>query len=138
MVKTMEKDAILFAMANPDPEILPDAAKAGGAKVVGTGRSDFPNQVNNVAGFPGIFRGALDARATDINEPMKIAAAKALADLVGDQLSPDMVLPAPLDPRIVPVVAAAVAVAAVESGVARVKITAEEAAASARKLTGRG
>ncbi|MCL4534516.1 MAG: NAD-dependent malic enzyme [Bacteroidetes bacterium] len=138
MVKTMGKDAILFAMANPDPEILPDAAKAGGAKVVGTGRSDFPNQVNNVSGFPGIFRGALDARATDINEPMKIAAANALANLVGDELSVNKVLPAPLDPRIVPALAAAVAVAAVDSGVARVKITAEEAAASARKLTGRG
>ncbi len=138
MVKTMGKDAIIFAMANPDPEILPDAAKAGGAKVIGTGRSDFPNQVNNVAGFPGIFRGALDARATDINEPMKIAAANALANLIGDELSVDKVLPAPLDPRIVPAVAAAVAVAAVDSGVARVKITAEQAAESARKLTGRG
>jgi len=138
MVKTMEKDTIVFAMANPDPEILPDAAKAGGAKVVGTGRSDFPNQVNNVAGFPGIFRGALDARASDINEPMKIAAAKALAGLVGDSLSVNNVLPDPLDPKIVPAVAVAVAMAAVESGVARVKITAEEAAASARKLTGRG
>lgn len=138
MVKTMGKDAILFAMANPDPEILPDAAKAGGAKVIGTGRSDFPNQVNNVAGFPGIFRGALDARATDINEAMKIAAANALANLVSNELSVDKVLPAPLDPRIVPALAAAVAVAAVDSGVARVKITAEEAAASARKLTGRG
>ncbi|MGI9862621.1 NADP-dependent malic enzyme [Moorella naiadis] len=119
MVRSMGKDAILFAMANPVPEILPDVARAAGAAVVGTGRSDFPNQVNNVLGFPGIFRGALDVKASDINEAMKIAAAHALADLVGDRLSPEFVMPEAFDPRVAPVVAAAVARAAVASGVAR-------------------
>ena len=119
MVRTMDRDAIIFAMANPDPEILPDVAKAAGAAVVGTGRSDYPNQVNNVLGFPGIFRGALDVRASDINEKMKIAAAHALADLVGDDLSFDYVIPEAFDLHIAPAVAAAVAAAAIESGVAR-------------------
>lgn len=119
MVRSMGKDSILFAMANPVPEILPDVARAAGAAVVGTGRSDFPNQVNNVLGFPGIFRGALDVKASDINEAMKVAAAQALADLVGDRLSPDFVMPEAFDPRVAPAVAAAVARAAVESGVAR-------------------
>lgn len=119
MVRSMDRDAIIFAMANPDPEILPDVAKAAGAAVVGTGRSDFPNQVNNVLGFPGIFRGALDVRASDINEKMKIAAAHALADLVGDALSFDHVMPEAFDLKIAPAVAAAVARAAIESGVAR-------------------
>ena len=115
----MDRDSILFAMANPDPEILPGDAKKAGAAVVATGRSDFPNQVNNVLGFPGIFRGALDVRASDVNEAMKIAAAHALADLVGDKLSFDLVIPEPFDLHIAPAVAEAVAQAAMESGVAR-------------------
>ena len=120
MVKTMNRDAILFACANPTPEIFPDDAKAGGAAVVATGRSDYPNQINNVLAFPGIFRGALDARASDINDAMKIAAARALADLVGDDLSPDYIIPAAFDPRVRDAVAAAVEQAARDSGVARV------------------
>ena len=121
MVSAMNKDAIIFACANPTPEIFPDEAKAGGAKVVATGRSDFPNQVNNVLAFPGIFRGALDVRASDINDRMKIAAAYALAGLVSDEeLCPDYVLPAAFDPRVGPAVAKAVAQAAIDSGVARI------------------
>ena len=121
MVSTMARDAIIFACANPTPEIFPDEAKAGGAKVVATGRSDFPNQVNNVLAFPGIFRGALDVRASDINDRMKIAAAYALAGLVSDEeLCPDYVLPAAFDPRVGPAVAKAVAEAARASGVARI------------------
>ena len=120
MVKTMNKDAIIFACANPTPEIFPDAAKAGGAKVVSTGRSDYPNQINNVLAFPGIFRGAFDVRASDINEAMKVAASEALADLVGDQLSEDYIIPAAFDPRVGPAVAKAVAEAARKSGVARI------------------
>ena len=119
MVKTMNKDAIIFACANPTPEIFPDEAKAGGAKVVSTGRSDFPNQINNVLAFPGIFRGAFDVRASDINEEMKVAAAEALAGLVGDELSEDYIIPAAFDPRVGPAVAKAVAEAARRSGVAR-------------------
>jgi len=120
MVQTMAKDAIIFACANPTPEIFPDEAKAGGAKVVATGRSDFPNQVNNVLAFPGIFRGALDVLASDINDEMKIAAAYALAGLVSDEeLCPDYVLPAAFDPRVGPAVAKAVAQAARDTGVAR-------------------
>lgn len=121
MVRSMAKDPLIFAMANPVPEIFPDEAIAAGAKIVATGRSDLPNQVNNVLGFPGIFRGALDVRATDINEEMKIAAAYALADLVGDELSTEHILPWPIDPEVAPTVAAAVAKAAMESGVARVE-----------------
>ena len=121
MVATMAKDAIIFACANPTPEIFPEEAKAGGAKVIATGRSDFPNQVNNVLAFPGIFRGALDARASDINDAMKIAAAYAIAGLVSDEeLSPDYVLPAAFDPRVGSAVASAVAQAARDSGVARI------------------
>ncbi|CDC70693.1 MULTISPECIES: malic enzyme-like NAD(P)-binding protein [environmental samples] len=120
MVRTMAKDAILFACANPTPEIFPDDAKAGGAAVVATGRSDYPNQINNVLAFPGIFRGALDARASDINDAMKIAAAHALADLVGDDLSADYIIPAAFDPRVRDAVASAVEQAARNSGVARV------------------
>ena len=120
MVKTMNKDAIIFACANPTPEIFPDAAKAGGAKVISTGRSDYPNQINNVLAFPGIFRGAFDVRASDINEEMKVAAAEALAGLVGDQLSEDYIIPAAFDPRVGPAVAKAVAEAARKSGVARI------------------
>lgn len=120
MVKTMNKDAIIFACANPTPEIFPDAAKAGGAKVISTGRSDYPNQINNVLAFPGIFRGAFDVRASDINEEMKVAAAEALAGLVGDELSEDYIIPAAFDPRVGPAVAKAVAEAARKSGVTRI------------------
>ena len=119
MLKTMNKDAIVFACANPTPEIFPDAAKAGGARVISTGRSDYPNQINNVLAFPGIFRGAFDVRASDINEEMKVAAAEALAGLVGDELSEDYIIPAAFDPRVGPAVAKAVAEAARRSGVAR-------------------
>ncbi len=122
MVSTMNKDAIVFAMANPTPEIMPQDAIAGGAMVVGTGRSDFPNQINNVLVFPGIFRGALDVRASDINEQMKKAAANAIASLVSDsELKSDYILPAAFDKRVGPAVAAAVAQAAYDSGVARIK-----------------
>ncbi len=121
MVSTMAKDAIIFACANPIPEIFPDEAKAGGAAVVSTGRSDYPNQVNNVLAFPGIFRGALDVRASRINDEMKIAAAYALADLVGEnELNADYILPAAFDPRVKDTVAKAVAEAARKSGVARI------------------
>ena len=120
MVKTMNKDAIIFACANPTPEIFPDAAKAGGARVISTGRSDYPNQINNVLAFPGIFRGAFDVRASDINEEMKVAAAEALAGLMGDELSEDYIIPAAFDPRVGPAVAKAVAEAARKSGVARI------------------
>jgi malate dehydrogenase (oxaloacetate-decarboxylating) len=121
MVRSMSKNAIVFAMANPTPEIFPDEARAAGADVVATGRSDFPNQVNNCLGFPGIFRGALDVRARRINEEMKLAAARALAGLVSEsELCPDYIIPRALDPRVVPAVAAAVAKAAAETGVARI------------------
>ena len=120
MVKTMNRDAIIFACANPTPEIFPDDAKAGGAAVIATGRSDFPNQINNVLAFPGIFRGTFDVRASDINEEMKMAAAKALADLITDEeLNPDYIIPAAFDKRVGPAVAKAVADAARKSGVAR-------------------
>ena len=121
MVQTMAKDPIIFACANPTPEIFPDEAKAGGAAVVSTGRSDFPNQVNNVLAFPGIFRGALDVRASDINDAMKVAAAYALAGLVSDEeLNADYIIPAAFDPRVKDAVAKAVAQAARDSGVARI------------------
>ena len=121
MVATMAKDAIIFACANPTPEIFPDEAKAAGAAVVSTGRSDYPNQVNNVLAFPGIFRGALDVRASDINDEMKVAAARAIASLVSDEeLNADYILPAAFDPRVKDTVAAAVAEAARKSGVARI------------------
>lgn len=127
MVRTMKRDAIIFAMANPDPEIRPADALAAGARIVGTGRSDYPNQVNNVLAFPGIFRGALDVRAKDINEEMKKAAAYALAGLISkEDLSPEYVIPKPFEQRVGPAVAAAVARAAVETGVARIKIGYEE------------
>jgi len=120
MIRSMNKDPIVFAMANPTPEIMPDRAKAAGARVVGTGRSDFANQINNVLAFPGIFRGALDARASDINEEMKMAATRAIASIItDDELSADRIIPDPLDGRVVAAVAGAVAEAARKSGVAR-------------------
>lgn len=123
MVKAMAKDSIIFAMANPVPEIMPELAKEAGAKVIGTGRSDFPNQVNNVSAFPGIFRGALDVCASQINEEMKIAAAYAIASLVSDEeLTADYVIPKAFDPRVAPAVSAAVAQAAMDSGVARITV----------------
>ena len=121
MVHSMAKDPILFACANPTPEIFPDEAKAAGARVVSTGRSDYPNQINNVLAFPGIFRGAFDVRASEINEEMKMAAARALAELISDEeLSEDYIIPAALDPRVGPAVAAAVAEAARRTGAARI------------------
>nr|MDH3177582.1 malic enzyme-like NAD(P)-binding protein [Bacillus pumilus] len=136
MVGKMAKDPVIFAMANPNPEIMPEDAHAAGASVVGTGRSDFPNQVNNVLAFPGIFRGALDVRATHINEEMKIAAVEAIASLVSDdKLSAEYVIPDPFDARVAPAVAKAVAKAAMETGVARIKVDPEEVAEKTRKLT---
>ena len=121
MVRTMAADPIIFACANPTPEIFPDEAKAAGARVVSTGRSDYPNQINNVLAFPGIFRGAFDVRAGDINEEMKMAAARALAELIGDdELNEDYIIPKAFDPRVGPAVAKAVAQAARETGVARI------------------
>ena len=121
MVRSMNRDAVVFACANPVPEIFPDEAKAGGAAVVSTGRSDYPNQVNNVLCFPGIFRGALDVRASDINDAMKLAAADALAALVSeDELCADYILPKAFDPRVRDAVASAAALAARESGVSRI------------------
>lgn len=135
MVATMNKDAIIFAMANPVPEIMPNLAKEAGAKVVGTGRSDFPNQVNNVLAFPGIFRGALDVRATQINEKMKVAAVEAIANLISeDELNADYVIPGPFDTRVAPEVAAAVARAAMETGVARLKVDPEEVKEKTKRL----
>ncbi|CCQ97758.1 NADP-dependent malic enzyme (conversion of malate into pyruvate) [[Clostridium] ultunense Esp] len=127
MVASMNRDPIIFAMANPVPEIMPEEAKEAGAAVIGTGRSDYPNQVNNVLAFPGIFRGALDVHATNINEEMKLAAAYAIAELIKpEERSPDYVIPNPLDPRVAANVAAAVAKAAMESGVARRTVDPEE------------
>ncbi|MCR5627983.1 MAG: NAD-dependent malic enzyme [Lachnospiraceae bacterium] len=121
MVSTMNRDAIIFACANPTPEIFPDDAKKGGARIVSTGRSDFPNQINNVLAFPGIFRGTFDVRASDINEEMKMAAAKALSDLISDdELNEDYIIPKAFDPKVGPAVAKAVAEAARKSGVARI------------------
>ncbi len=121
MVKTMAKDPMLFPMANPTPEIMPDLAKAAGAAVVGTGRSDFPNQINNVLAFPGIFRGALDVRASQINDEMKIAASYAIANIIKEEeLTPDYIIPGAMDPRVAPAVAAAVAQAAKDTGVNRI------------------
>ncbi|WP_017756096.1 NAD(P)-dependent malic enzyme [Calidifontibacillus oryziterrae] len=135
MIKSMNKDSIIFAMANPNPEIMPSIARESGAKVVGTGRSDFPNQVNNVLAFPGIFRGALDVRATHINEEMKVAAVNAIANLVSEEeLSSDYVIPGPFDKRVAPEVAAAVAKAAIETGVARLRINPEDIKEKTRRL----
>jgi malate dehydrogenase (oxaloacetate-decarboxylating) len=135
MVQSMNPDSIIFAMANPDPEIMPEDAKEAGAKVIGTGRSDFANQVNNVLAFPGIFRGALDVYATHINEEMKVAAVYAIAELIREEeLSEDYVIPAPFDPRVAPAVAAAVARAAMETGVARKQVNPEDVAEKTRRL----
>ena len=121
MVRTMNRDAIVFACANPTPEIFPEEAKAGGAAVISTGRSDFPNQINNVLAFPGIFRGTFDVRASDINEEMKMAAARALSDLISDEeLNAEYIIPYAFDPRVGPAVARAVAQAAIDSGAARI------------------
>jgi malate dehydrogenase (oxaloacetate-decarboxylating) len=135
MIQTMNPDPIVFAMANPDPEIMPADAKEAGVRVIGTGRSDFPNQVNNVLAFPGIFRGALDTYSTHINEEMKTAAVFAIAELIKEEeLHEDYVIPAPFDPRVAPAVAAAVARAAMETGVARRQIDPEEVAETTRRL----
>lgn len=135
MVRTMNDDAIIFAMANPVPEIMPEIAKSAGAAVVGTGRSDFPNQVNNVLAFPGIFRGALDVHATQINEEMKMAAVQAIAELVADdELNADYIIPAPFDARVAPQVAAYVAKAAMETGVARRQVDPNEIAEKTKQL----
>ncbi|MED1780593.1 malic enzyme-like NAD(P)-binding protein [Brevibacillus fortis] len=136
MVRSMNRDPIIFAMANPVPEIMPQEAKEAGAAVIGTGRSDFPNQVNNVLAFPGIFRGALDVRATEINEEMKLAAVYAIADLItAEELNADKVIPSAFDPRVAPNVAAAVAKAAMETGVARITVDPEEVKQKTTKLT---
>ncbi|WLR44170.1 malic enzyme-like NAD(P)-binding protein [Bacillus carboniphilus] len=136
MIQTMKKDPIIFAMANPNPEIMPHEAMEAGAKVVGTGRSDFPNQVNNVLAFPGIFRGALDVRATHINERMKMAAAEAIASLVSEEeRSSEYVIPSPFDPRVAPAVAGAVAKTAMETGVARIEVDPEEIITKTRQLS---
>ncbi len=136
MVKQMNEDPIIFAMANPDPEITPEDAKDAGVKIIGTGRSDYPNQVNNVLAFPGIFRGALDVRATRINEEMKVAAAEAIASLINDEdLHEDYVIPGAFDPRVAPAVASSVAKAAMETGVARLDVDPEEVAEKTRRLT---
>ncbi len=135
MVQAMNQKAIIFAMANPTPEIFPDEAKAGGAAVAATGRSDFPNQINNVLAFPGIFRGALDVRAKDINEAMKIAAAKAIAALVPEnELNAEYIIPKPFDRRVAPAVAAAVAKAAMDTGVARLKRDPADIAEKTRQM----
>jgi len=135
MVESMAEDPIVFAMANPVPEIMPDLAKQAGARVVATGRSDFPNQVNNVLGFPGIFRGALDVRAREINEEMKMAAARAIAELA-EPISEVSIIPSPLDRRVVPKVAEAVARAAIESGVARGEVDPAEVGRRAAERIG--
>ncbi|MDQ0191145.1 NAD-dependent malic enzyme [Alicyclobacillus cycloheptanicus] len=135
MIQSMNADAIIFAMANPDPEIHPEEALAVGARVVGTGRSDYPNQINNVLAFPGIFRGALDTHATSITEDMKVAAAEAIASLVSDhELRPDYIIPRPFDPRVAPAVAAAVAKAAMEGGVARRQVNPQQIAERTRTM----
>src|SRR5699024_1125335 len=136
MIEKMADDPIVFAMANPDPEILPEAAKKAGVRVIGTGRSDYPNQVNNVLAFPGIFRGALDVWATRINEKMKIAAVEAIASLIKpEELNEDYIIPAPFDNRVAPNVAKYVAKAAMESGVARRDVDPEDVAEKTRQLS---
>ncbi len=135
MVRSMNRDSIIFAMANPTPEIMPEDAKEAGARIIGTGRSDYPNQVNNVLAFPGIFRGALDTRSTDINDEMKIAAAQAIASLITEEeLRDDYVIPMPFDPRVAPKVAKATAKAAMDTGVARIKVDLQEIEERTRQL----
>ncbi|MTI96092.1 MAG: NAD-dependent malic enzyme [Firmicutes bacterium] len=135
MVRSMAPDPIIFAMANPTPEIDPALAKEAGASVIGTGRSDYPNQINNVLAFPGLFRGALDAQASDINEEMKIAAAQGIADLVSaEELKPEYIIPGPFDPRVAPAVAAAVAQTAMDTGVAGITVDPEAVAKRTREL----
>lgn len=135
MVSSMGKDPIIFAMANPTPEIDPALAKKAGARVIGTGRSDYPNQVNNVLAFPGVFRGALDTRAKDINEEMKVAASRAIANLITEEeLNEEYVIPEPFDPRVAPEVAKAVAIAAMETGVARIKVDPEDVLNNTKNL----
>ena len=138
MIKRMNADPVIMAMANPVPEILPDEAKEAGARIVCTGRSDFPNQVNNLLAFPGIFRGALDVRAKEINDEMKIAAANAIASLISEsELNETNIIASPLDPRVAPTVAAAVAKAALDTGVARrTDLTPEDVAVHTRELLG--
>ncbi|MGE5528172.1 MAG: NAD(P)-dependent malic enzyme [Patescibacteria group bacterium] len=139
MVRSMAPHPLIFALANPEPEIDPAQALAAGARAVATGRSDYPNQVNNVLGFPGIFRGALDVRAKDINEPMKLAAAYAIAELIPEsELRPDYIIPKPFDPRVAPNVARAVAKAAMDSGVARMRVEPDWVAEHARRLVAEG
>ncbi|HLS67087.1 MAG TPA: malic enzyme-like NAD(P)-binding protein [Pseudogracilibacillus sp.] len=136
MVQKMNKDPIIFAMANPEPEINPEAAKRAGARIIGTGRSDYPNQINNVLAFPGIFRGALDVHATRINERMKVAAVEAIASLISDdELNDDYVIPAPFDPRVAPTVAKYVATRAMESGVARIQVDPNDVYEKTRRLS---
>jgi malate dehydrogenase (oxaloacetate-decarboxylating) len=134
MVKAMAKNPIVFALANPDPEIHPDEAKKAGAKVIATGRSDFPNQVNNCLAFPGIFRGALDIRAKSINDAMNIAAAEAIANLASKELSPGYILPGAMDFRVPPAVAEAVGRAGIETGAGRLKIEPERIARHTREF----
>ena len=134
MVKSMAPDPVVFALANPDPEIHPEEARLAGAAVVATGRSDFPNQVNNCLAFPGIFRGALDIRARGINDAMNIAAAHAIAGLVGDKLGPGYILPGAMDFRVPPAVAEAVARAGMETGTARIHLAPEQVARHTREF----
>jgi len=135
MVRSMNNDAVIFAMANPVPEIEPALAKKAGARIIGTGRSDYPNQVNNVLAFPGVFRGALDVRASEINEEMKLAAAYALSEIIpAEELTEDYIIPKAFDPRVAPAVAKAVAKAAIETGVARVAVDPEQVALRAAGL----
>ncbi len=134
MVRSMNSEPLIFALANPIPEIMPEKAKNAGARIVGTGRSDYPNQINNVLAFPGVLRGALDVRATDINEEMKVAAAEAIAALVSDELRDDLIIPGPFDERVAPAVAGAVARAAMETGVARIKVDPKEVIEKTKKM----
>ncbi len=134
MVRSMNSEPLIFALANPTPEIMPEKAKKAGARIVGTGRSDYPNQINNVLAFPGVMRGALDVRATDINEEMKVAAAEAIAELVGDDLREDRVIPEPFDERVAPAVAGAVGKAAMGSGVARLKVDPQDIIERTKKM----
>jgi malate dehydrogenase (oxaloacetate-decarboxylating) len=136
MIAVMKKNPIIFALANPEPEINPDIAKKSGVKIIATGRSDYPNQVNNVLAFPGIFRGALDAGASEINIDMKLAAAEAIADIVSDDLRYDYIIPKPFDPAVLPAVAAAVALSAVKSGLADGDIDVEKIRSRAENITG--